>query len=372
VVPLIGRHRDRGAEALDAPLTAFRTAATRLPERDSSPLDRMFALECLARAGRDARAVRERLLPARRAAEEFIDEQWEPDVPHVAVLGQAIAALHALDDDPPRSWPPLLEQTLVELSERQARLGIASDPLLLAGVIRGLAAADLPLRTPLLDAARSYFEQRPTAAGAAELAEALVRHPSGRELARHAAEIVFSERHAADPGAAIARWWLADRWADIVGEEVAGNETTAAARAQAVAGPVPDSSRLAAMLAEVAGRGVESLVLFPAAKLELIRAAARGRALIENYAWRTLLVLVLATLAVFYIRDIVGWFGVEKPKENLLTAATVTIVTIAAAAVVFAVKAAFRRTERKVPAIFDEAQWVVPVVAALIALFIRS
>ena len=33
--------------------------------------------------------------------------------------------------------------------------------------------------------------------------------------------------------------------------------------------------------------------------------------------------------------------------------------------------AAFRRTARKAPAIFDEAQWVVPVVAAFIALFIR-
>ena len=371
MVPLIGS-RERGAP-LDAPLAAFRAASARLPERDASPLDRLFALECLARAGRDARPARERLLSARRAAEEFIDQHWEPDVPHVAVLGQAIAALHGLDDDPPRAWPPLLEQTLDGLGQRQARLGIASDPLLLAGVIRGLAAADLPLRAQLVDAARGYFEQRPSAVAAAELVEALVRHPAGRELARHAAEIVFSERHgAADAGVAIARWWLADRWQAATGEAVAGDEAVAAARAQAVAAPPPENPRLAAMLAEVTGRSIESLVLLPSAELELMRAAARGRSLVENYAWRTLVVLVGATLALVYVREIVGWFGVDKPKDNRLTATTVAIVTIAAAAVVFAIKTAFRRTGRAVPAIFDEAQWVVPVVAGLIALFIRA
>jgi hypothetical protein len=372
VVPLIGRRDRQVGHELGAPIAAYRAAVTRLPERGDSLLDRLFALECLARGGRDARGERERLLPARRAAEAYIDEQWESDVPHAAVLGQAIAAVQALDDDPPAAWSPLLEETLGDLEQRQARLGIASDPLLLAGVIRGLAASSLPLPTRLLDSARAYFEQRPNALGAAELAEGLARHRNGRELARHAADIAFSERHASDDSVAIARWWLADRWVDVLGEPVADEDAVAAARAQAVVAAAPANARVAAMLAEVTGRGVESLMLLPSATLEVIRASARGRALVENYIWRTLVIVAVVTVAVIYLRDILGWFGVEKPREALLTALTVTLVTLASAAVVIATKSAFRRTGRAVPAVFDEVDWVVPVLVALITLFLRS
>jgi hypothetical protein len=373
VVPLIGRREKQASGGeLDAPLAAYRAAVTRLPERDDSLLDRLFALECLARGGRDARAERVRLLPARRAAEAYIDEQWEADVPHAAVLGQAIAALDALDDDPPPEWPQLLEQTLGELERRQARLGIASDPLLLAGVIRGLAASSLPLPTRLLDAARDYFEQRPNAIGAAELADGLVRHRNGRALARHAADIVFSERHSSDDGVAIARWWLADRWLDVLGEPVADEDAVAAARAQAVVTTAPTNPRVAAMLAEVTGRGVELLVLLPSTTLEVMRASARGRSLVENYLWRTLVIVGAVTAAVIYLRDILGWVGVEQPNEALLTAVTVTLVTLASAAVVVATKSAYRRTGRTVPAVLEEVDWVVPVLVALITFFLRS
>jgi hypothetical protein len=72
----------------------------------SSPSSHPFAiaagaLECLARAGRDARTKRNELLSARRAAEDFIEGGWEPDVPHANVLGQALSTIAALDDDPP-------------------------------------------------------------------------------------------------------------------------------------------------------------------------------------------------------------------------------------------------------------------------------
>jgi hypothetical protein len=372
VVPLTGRRGSQvSGRELGAPLVAYRAAAARLPERDDSLLDRLFALECLARGGRDARGERERLLPARRAADAYIDDQWESDVPHAAVLGQAIAALEALDADPPSAWPQLLEETLAELEQRQTRLGIVSDPLLLAGVIRGLAASSLPLPARLVDAARGYFEQRPNAVGAAELADGLIRHRNGRDLARHAADIVFSERHAADEGVAIARWWLADRWQDVLGEAVADEDAVAAARAQAVVATPPTNTRLAAMLAELAGRGVESLVLLPSETLEVMRVSARGRSLVENYVWRTLVIVGALTAATIYVRDILGWFGVNKPKDALLTAVTVTLVTLASAAIVVATKTAVRRTGRLVPAVFDEVDWVVPVLVALVTPFIR-
>jgi hypothetical protein len=373
VVSLIGRWQKQveGGD-LGAPLAAYRGAAAQLPNRDDSLLDQLFALECLARGGRDARGDRERLLPARRRAESYVDQEWESDVPHAAVLGQAIAAVHALSDDPPEGWLTLLEETLTDLEQRQARLGIASDPLLIAGVIRGLAASGLPLPSRLLDAARGYFEERPQALGAAELGDALVRHPNGRELASHAVEIVFSQRHSSDDGAAVARWWLADRWFDVVGAEVADDDTVAAARAQAILAPAPANPRVAAMLAEIAARGVASLVFVPSRTLELIRSSARGRSLVENYMWRTIALVAALSLAVVYLRDIVGRLGVSKPSEALLTALTVTLVTLASAAVVIATKSALRKSGRTIPAAFEEIDWVVPVLVALITFFLRT
>ena len=64
---------------------------------------------------------------------------------------------------------------------------------------------------------------------------------------------------------------------------VAVDAEKAAARAQAIAAPAPDDLRLAAMLAEVTGRAVETLVLLPAGELELMRVRSRRRSLIENY-----------------------------------------------------------------------------------------
>jgi hypothetical protein len=78
------------------------------------------------------------------------------------------------------------------------------------------------------------------------------------------------------------------------------------------------------------------------------------------------------TAAVIYLRDILGWVGVEQPNEALLTAVTVTLVTLASAAVVVATKSAYRRTGRTVPAVLEEVDWVVPVLVALITFFLRS
>lgn len=57
------------------------------------------------------------------------------------------------------------------------------------------------------------------------------------------------------------------------------------------------------MLTEVTGGGVESLVLLPSSRLEVLRAAGHVRALIENYVWRTAIVVGVATMATIYLRD---------------------------------------------------------------------
>jgi hypothetical protein len=339
------RRRRVEARELEAPLTAFKSAVGALPAREDALVDRLFALECLARAGRDARAERDRLLPARRAAEDYLDESWEPDVPHANVLGQALSTIAALDDDPPSDWPGLLDETLTALEARQARHGVTTTPLVLASVIRGLTSNGLAVPNWLLDAARAYFEAGPTATATAELAEALGRHRSGATLSQHAAEIVFSDRHGSDPGVMVARWWLSERLKGLI-EQVAGQEKIASARAQAVVSPPPTEPRLAAMLAEVAGRAVESLVLVPASQLELLRARSKGRALIENFIWRALFVSAPIVLALVYLKSLLHWLGDEQPSAKTVTGVATLLALAASCVVVAAIWATLKRLGR--------------------------
>jgi hypothetical protein len=205
----------------------------------------------------------------------------------------------------------------------------------LAAVIRGLTTSGRVIPDWLLDGARAYFESGPTAAASAELAEALGRHRSGTTLAQQATEIVFSDRHSNDPGAATARWWLAERVKGTAASDP-GADKIAAARAQAIIAPAPADPRLAAMLAEVTGRAVENLVLLPAGDLELLRARSRTRALVENYAWRSLATMVPLVLAIVYLPNVLHWFGNRNPSPRtlsglafLLTAAAGLVVTSA-------------------------------------------
>jgi hypothetical protein len=330
------RHHQKVAQGreLDAPLEAYRKAAEALPGRDAPLVDRLFALECLGRAGREALSTKNQLLPARRTAENYIYGEWESDVPHANVLGQTLATIDALDDDPPSSWPDLLEETLQELEPRQARHGITTTPLVLVSVIRGLSTIHRPVPRWLLDAARSYFERGPTAVIAAELAEALHRHrdTEAAALAKQAAEVVFSERHANEPGAAIARWWLAERWDGNDGP-VASPDAIASARIQAVMSPMPTDPRLAAMLAEVSGRSAESLVLMPKTELELFRDRAKGHSVIENYGWRSLFLATPLVLAFVFLTTVLRWLGNADPSAKTL-AGLASVLTLVASLVV--------------------------------------
>lgn len=307
------------------------------------------------------------MLPARRATEDYLDASWEPDVPHANVLAQALSTIAALDDDPPSSWVTMLDETLVALEKRQARHGVTTTPLVLAGVIRGLTASGLAVPTWLLDAVRAYFEAGPTAAATAELAEALSRHRSGAQLAQQATEIVFSERHAGDPGAAVARWWLADRLKGSI-ELTAGAEKIPLARAQAIVAPAPSDPRLAAMLAEVSGRATESLVLLPESELELLRARSKGGALIENYAWRTIFASVPIVLALVYLKPMLGWLGNEAPSARTLTGLATLLTLAVSCVVVTAIWATLKRLDRD-PGLFGLLASLVFAVVPTIAVY---
>lgn len=342
MVPLIAR-RAHAEHRLEAPLVAFRGAVAALPTRDDAVVDRLFALECLARAGRDARDERNQLLSVRRAAEDFIEDGWEADVPHANVLGQALSTIAALDDDPPMNWSELLDETVDALAARQTRHGVTTTPLVLVSVIRGLTTSGRAVPKWLLDGTRAYFEAGPTVAASAELAEALNRHRSGAQLSAHAAEIVFSDRHRNDPGVSIARWWLAER----IGSGAAiGAEKVAAARAQAITAPTPGNVRLAAMLAEVSARAVETLVLLPESELELLRARSRRRSLIENYAWRTTAVMTPLILAIIYLRTTLGWLGDHQPSARTLSGLAFVLTALVGVVVTIAGWHAAKRLER--------------------------
>jgi hypothetical protein len=323
----LGRRTERvEARDLQAPLSAFRAAVAALPEHEDPLADRLFALECLAKAGRNARAERDQLAPARRAAEDYIDTTWDPDVPHAAVLGQALSTINALDDDPPQSWPGLLDETLATLEKRQARLGVATTPFVLASVIRGVTSASHSIPSWLLDSVRAYYEANPKAVEMAELAEATSRDRSGDALTRQAIESIFSDRRKDDPDVAIARAWLTERLKATV-EEIVSDEKIALARMQALTSQVPSDRRAVAMLAEVAGRSSENLILLSETELERLRARSRGRALVENYVWRTLALVVPALLALVYLKSVLGWFDNHNPADKTL-AGWATLLTL--------------------------------------------
>ena len=371
MVPLTGRGKQAQGRELEAPISAYRAAVAALPSRDAPLIDRLFTLECLARAGRDARAQREQLLPARRTAEDYIEREWEPDVPHVHVLGQALATIAALDDDPPWSWANLLDETLADLEHRQSKFGVGSVPLVLASVVRGLATTGAQVPNWLLDAVRAYFEKGPTAVVAAELADALSRHSNATTLTQRAAETVFGEHHSGDPGVAIARWWLAERLKGTL-DGIATDDKIATARAQALMSGTPDDPRLAAMLAEITARAVESLVLLPASELEVLRARSRGRALVENYLWRTLAVLVPVVLAILFIETWLGWLGNDNPSAKALAGLTALLVGFAAYVVMVAVESIVRCLGRETPPWLNQAQIFVPIAVGAIAFFLHS
>ena len=362
--------RIRGHET-ELPLEQLRLAAERLPRREDSLLDRLFALECLTRAGRPASPAAATLLSARRAAERYVSESWEVDVPHLAVLAQAMSTIDAADEDAPREWAQLLDDGLLEVVGRRARFGLTSDPLLLAAVVRGLAVAELHVPPQVVDAAREYIGGKPTAAGAAELADAFARHRKGVEVASTAAVATFAATP--EPAAVIAQYWLAERWRELHGDQVpVSTEAVAATRTQILAVSTPDDPRLAAMLAEIAARSINSLVVMPADTLARLRVGVRMRVFAEMYLWRALAIGVAGALAIINLGTITAhvwkWVGAKKPPSaSVLRAIAGIVVYVAATLIVLAIDAAYRRSGRTVPPALAKLEWIIGGVAGAVA-----
>jgi hypothetical protein len=355
------------AEKAELPLAVLRAAAAGLPVQRDAPLDeRLFALECVARGGRETQPERQLLSPALLAAEDFI-EDWEADVPHANVLGQALSTYAALDSDAPSDWSARLDETLINLGHRHAKHGITTTPLILASVIRGVTSGGLPIPRWLLDAARSYLESGPVAAPAAELAEALARHRSGQDLAHQFTHTVFARAHEDDPGAAIARWWLSERLAGMFGD-VLGRDAIAAARIQALVSAPPANPRLAAMLTEISGRAVGTLVLLPADDLQRLRNERSRRAGVENIVWRTAAIVLPLVVLLIYLKPFLHWLGYTTPAAKALQAIAGGVTALAMIALWLGGLAIVQCLARKTDALMAVATVICAVIPLVVAL----
>jgi hypothetical protein len=251
-------------------LGVVQRAQDRLPEQDASLADRLFVLECAARGGRAVQPTIERYRPALREAEWWLDETWEPDVPHAAVVAQGLSAARALDVDPPSDWAELLGKAIAALElRRQGRFGIGGDPALLAAVLRGLAAAEMSAPDWLLTDAAAVLNERRSSEATAELAEALARHRSGQPLVASAVSAAFRADAWTDADAPYARWWLASRRKEV--DRQLSVRTIDDARLQALAAADPVNTKAAAMVLEAAARASGELIITSAANLSAER-----------------------------------------------------------------------------------------------------
>lgn len=370
MVPLTLERRLRvHGQGSDVSFTVFRAAAESLPAPDDPLVDRLFALECLLRGGRQARAAAQSLLAARREAEWLLDQEWEPDVPHLAALGQAVSAIDAAGEDPPEAWPPRLAETAAKLATRPARFGLTSSPALLACVLRGLGAAGLSPPPPMLDAVSTYLAAAPDPVVAAQLAEALVRHRTTGDLARQALLVTFTSPAPTHAGA-VARWWLAERWQTLRGEPApVGQADVEDAQTQALCSPLTSDAPIPAMLAEVAAGSISRLVIVPAATLGRVREGARVRTIIENLVWRVLLVVGIAAAVLAKLPVVLGWLlpgsGVP-PKEALQAAAGLVTVTVGATAAVL-LRLTYRKLGRREPPYLELLTGAVAAIGTLLA-----
>ncbi|MDQ6946294.1 MAG: hypothetical protein M3256_08460 [Actinomycetota bacterium] len=303
-------------------LDVLRELSDGLPSRTSPLLDRLFALECSIRGGAATRVVAEELGAARREAEWRISDAWEPDVPHVAELGQAISTSAAAGSDPSSEWIDKLNSTVERLVERRSKFKLETDPLLLAAVIRGMGAVGQKLPPNVAEAARAVLERRPSALPASEMAEALSRHHEQDALARDFAAAAFAWSVAVDGASASGQWWLAERWLQIRKQTLPQDpERIRAARLTVLSTTLRDNARARAMALEAVGRSVDRLIVDTPDNLEATRTQAHRRRVTELYFWRAAVAIGVALLAMFNIEAIVGRIdgatGIHKPGALL-------------------------------------------------------
>jgi hypothetical protein len=301
-----------GAEA--AVLAVVQRAQERLPSRDAPLVERLFALECAARGGRAVAPAVERYRGALREAERWLDDTWEPDVPHVSVVGQALSASDALGQDPPSTWAELLTTTLDELGNRQAKYGLGGDPGLLAAALRGLAAAGATPPEWMLTAATDVLETHTSVTATAELADALARHPAGEPLVRTAFSAAFAGGNGTDGDAAYARWWLAGRGADA--ERQLNVRIVEDAQLQALAAASPLDGKAAAMVMEAAARAVGDLVIASVDTLSSARSRHERQVLVSRALYRGVLFAVVLIIALVNLHSIAHAFSPAAKNEH--------------------------------------------------------
>jgi hypothetical protein len=226
----------------------------------------------------------ERYREALREAEWWLDETWEPDVPHAAVVGQALSAAEALGHDHPPDWPDRLDSALEQLGRRQTKYRLGGDPSLLAATLRGLAVVSATPPEWLLQAASDVLHDQGSVEATAELAEALARHRRGQQLLPDVLAAAFSGSNDDDPDAAYARWWLLGRREDMLPRmNVAVVEN---ARLQALAAATPRAGKAAAMAMEAAARAAGDLVIASAGVLSADRSRRDRSVLVSRALYR--------------------------------------------------------------------------------------
>ncbi len=291
-------------DAEAAVLAVVQRAQERLPDRDAPLLARLFALECAARGGRAVAPTVERYRDALREAEWWLDETWEPDVPHAAVLGQALSASKALNRTAPSDWPRLLSEVLEALEARgKTRFGIGGDPSLLAAVLRGLDAADMNAPEWLLTSAAGVLGERRSAEATAELADALASHPSGQALVASAVSAAFRGDDWTDGDAPYARWWLASRRKEV--DRHLSTRAIDDARLQALVAADPVDGKAAAMVLETAAQAAGHLVIATTEALSAERSREDRRVHVSRALYRGGLFSLAASVGLFNLH----WLG---------------------------------------------------------------
>ena len=271
-------------------------AQERLPDAGAPLAERLFALECAARAGTAGAPIIERYRSALREVDWWLADGWEPDVPHTVILAQALSASAALDLSAPVAWQDTLESALEILEKRRTKLSLRHDPALLATVLRGVAATELAVPTWLLDASESCLDEYAPVGAIAQLVDALYRNNAKAVLTGKAVTAAFAGADASDHDAAYARWWLSSRQPGISSH--LGTSAVADARLQALAAAEPFDGEVAAMLMEVAFGEAGQLIIGTATEVAGTRSKTDAYTHITRALYRGSFVASLVALGV--------------------------------------------------------------------------
>lgn len=352
------------SDAVTAVLAVGQRAQERLPDADAPLPDRLFALECAARAGNAGAPITERYRPSLRDVDWWLEEEWEPDVPHTVILAQALSATAALGLSTPAGWQYKLSGALEVLERRRTKFGLGHDPALLAAVLRGLAATELQVPTWLLDASDSCLDEYSPVGAVAELADALYRNAAQSGLAAKAVSAAFAGADASDHDAAYARWWLAVRQPGISSH--LGPSALADGRLRALASAEPFEGRVAAMLMEVAFREAGQLIIGTEQEVADSRSKVDAYVRVTRAAYRG---LFFAALIIGALMDLHNIAVALAPNHNI-GAYEHAIVGICLALLSYCItgtaEAIYKATGREVPGWTGRFEALIALIAGII------